>query len=292
MSKTNSDRLPDFLIIGAMRSGTSWLANLLRSHPQIAMPGAELHFFDKHYDKGLEWYAKHFPHPQDCSPGNGLKLGEKTPRYLFDKIVPGRVKQCLPDSRFIAILRDPVERAVSQFNNHRQYHDFKGSFREFLTDRPTVFKRGLYARQIRRWFEFFPPSRFLFLLFEPATSSPQIVYPRLADFLNIDEDGFDPDQAEKTVNPSCKPAWHSIYRLGSRVNSFFWRKGWYRTSGVIVRCGRLFKRIVGTQDEEPPVRDATRETLRQRYQEEIKELEGILGRQLTQWKQDGSKRVE
>lgn len=110
---------PDFLIIGAQKAGTSWLAHNLGQHPGVYLPPDELHFFDKsaRFARGRSWYEAQFAPP----PGV-LRVGEKTPDYLWSEEggaedhTPGiaeRIHGAYPDLRLICVLRDPVTRAVS-----------------------------------------------------------------------------------------------------------------------------------------------------------------------------------
>src|SRR5258706_11489250 len=104
-------KLPDFLIIGAQRSGTSTLYQYIARHPDVR--GAfrkEVHYFDMHYDRGLDWYRA-------CFPTRGF-TGESSPSYLIHPEVPARVAAVLPDIKLIAILRNPVERAYSAYNRN------------------------------------------------------------------------------------------------------------------------------------------------------------------------------
>ena len=113
--------LPDFVIIGAQKSGTSSLYDFVVQHPAI-LPAAkkELHYFSLGYKKGEYWYRLRFP----IRASQKLLSGEASPIYLFYPMVPGRMKKLLPDVKLIVILRNPVDRAYSH------YHDTKRKKRE------------------------------------------------------------------------------------------------------------------------------------------------------------------
>ncbi len=103
--------LPTLVIAGAQKCGTTTLSALVRSHPQVFMARPkELHFFDRHFERGLNWYAEQF------TPRAGqLHAGEATPRYLYDESARHRMMECLPEALIVLILRDPAQRAYSHF---------------------------------------------------------------------------------------------------------------------------------------------------------------------------------
>src|SRR5215216_7751234 len=115
--------LPDFLVLGAQKAGTTALYAYLRRHPQIAGPSwKEVSFFDRHYARGESWYRGNFP----SRPATWLArrragaepiVGEASPGYLFHPHAPQRVATLLPNVRLIALLRDPVDRALSHYHH-------------------------------------------------------------------------------------------------------------------------------------------------------------------------------
>lgn len=103
---------PDFIVVGAMKAGTSSIARNLGDHPEVWMPEAEVHFFndDEAYEKGPELYEK------QLDPGeSGVKIGEKTPTYSLLPKVPERIHRHYPDTHIVWIFRDPVARAYSNY---------------------------------------------------------------------------------------------------------------------------------------------------------------------------------
>lgn len=115
--------LPNFLIIGAQKAGTSWLAYQLEKHPEIYLPKKEIHYFDKgfNYQKGLSWYEKQFDEVTEQKA-----IGEKTPEYLWangegwedhQSDVHQKIFQTLPEAKLIVTLRNPVDRAISAINH-------------------------------------------------------------------------------------------------------------------------------------------------------------------------------
>jgi hypothetical protein len=106
-----SGRLPDFLCLGTQRGGTTTLQKLLERHPQVFLPACkEVHYFSLHAEKDPQWYADHYR-----TAGPGQLCGDITPYYLFHPEAPRRIRALLPGAKLIVLLRDPMERSLSQY---------------------------------------------------------------------------------------------------------------------------------------------------------------------------------
>jgi hypothetical protein len=221
--------LPGCLIIGAQRAGTSSLYRNLLQHPGIeGATRKEVHFFDQNHGQGPNWYRSFFAAPE---PGAPTRLGiEATPYYLYHPAVPARVKALLPDARFVALLRDPVERAWSDYLHARQrgYEplDFmaaldaeegrlRGEEARLLAEPAyashahrfhSYQSRGFYARQLSRWLEHFPRGSFLLLKAEDLYTDSAGTTRRVLEFLGLpDMPGFQPAWRNHTPDKSSMP---------------------------------------------------------------------------------------
>ena len=205
-------RLPDFLIIGAQKSGTTSLQFYLQSHPDIG-PNVlgEPHFFDWAWKRGVDWYRDLFA---ELDPH--ALVGEKSPFYLFHPQVPERVASTVPDARLVAILRDPVDRALSHYFHAVRWHNESRPIEEAFKDeegavnqqedpraydeqqsdlvRHSYLRRGLYAEQLERWLQYFPPSQLLVLETRELTRSGPGGFHRVLDFLGLERK--DPPRGE------------------------------------------------------------------------------------------------
>jgi hypothetical protein len=209
MATSHLRALPDFLIIGTQRGGTSALHRYLAQHSNVT-PGSrkEVHFFDRHYNHGEQWYRSHFPIDRRLR-SYGSITGEATANYLFYPPVPSRVETMLPSVRLIALLRNPVYRAHSAW----RLMTLKGweelSFEEAIASevarigedleralqgidppdlslfRHSYLSRGMYALQLERWLEAFPREQFLVLKSEDLFERPEEVYLRVLEFLGL-----------------------------------------------------------------------------------------------------------
>jgi hypothetical protein len=191
---------PDFLIIGAMRCGTSALTRMLRQHPDVHMPGKELHYFDKTKCGELNsCYLAHFK--------TGVKLnGEKTPRYIADPVALTHIAHVLPDIKLIVLLRDPVRRFKS---HHRHWNKnlHKGPWvglPNFLRTRAgkDALWRGCYSTQLRFLFKLFP-SEHVRIEFNEAMRVSRSPLNRVQEFLGINrqELGWSPVSDRPVTNP-------------------------------------------------------------------------------------------
>lgn len=242
--------LPDFLVIGAQKAGTTALYAYLRWHPGITGPSwKEVSFFDRHWWRGETWYRGQFP-----LRTRGRLVGEASPSYLFHPLAAERARALVPETRLVAILRDPVERAYSQYQHEvalgREPLSFedalaaeeertRGEVERLVAD-PRYFghawwdhtyaARGLYAEQLERWLAVYPREQLLVLTTEELGERTAETYAAVLRFLGA--------------------APHALERYP-----------------------RVFDR------DYPPMRTETRAALAERFAEPNRRLEALLGRE-------------
>jgi hypothetical protein len=274
--------LPNFLGIGARRSGTSWLDMLLRSHQDIYLPKQrkEVHFFNDYYDRGLNWYQRFFPSPDQASEYRAV--GEITPGYLYHPDAPARIQGHIPDCRFIAILRNPVDRAYSQYAQSVRASNDLRSFEEYLDQEPDAFARGLYSEQLKRYLQYFPLDNFLILIFERTIKDPAQIRHQLADFLSVDASRFGYCDTERRVNASHQVRFARSYAMARRFGRYLQHKDahWVVNTANVLGMGRIF----GKHGALPPMNAKIRTELLSKYEADIATLEDILGEDLSLWK--------
>ncbi|XP_019957354.1 heparan sulfate glucosamine 3-O-sulfotransferase 6 [Paralichthys olivaceus] len=182
-------RFPQAIIIGVKKGGTRALLEFLRIHPDVRAVGSEPHFFDRFYDKGLEWYRNLMPRTLD-----GQITMEKTPSYFVTKEAPGRVCTMNCQTKLIVVVRDPVTRAVSDYTQTLSKNPGLPSFQSLALKNSSTglidttwsaVRIGLYAKHLENWLQHFPLSHFLFVSGERLVSDPAGEMGRVQDFLGL-----------------------------------------------------------------------------------------------------------
>lgn len=270
--------LPNFLVVGAMRSGTTSLIRYLRSHPQVFLaPHKELHYFDFNFGEGTDWYRGNFEGASD-----ERAVGEGTPNYMYIAEALPRIAELIPNARLIAILRDPVERAYSHYWHNRAVGREELDFGPALdaeagriaSDDPharaywSYVDRGRYARQLEAICALFPREALHVLLFDDLRETPGDAYRSVCGFLGVDEDHVPPE-------------------LGTAVNSFVAfrsRKLRSLTRRLPKSAGRVVGRLNARDESYPPMPEEIRASLSDRFREDNAALAAWLGRDLTSWR--------
>lgn len=207
--------LPDAVIIGAQKCGTSSLQGYLIQHPQVIEPlRKEVHYFDVNYAQGERWYRAHFGKAGEA----GLNL-DASPYYLFHPLAAERTHALLPKAKLIVLLRDPVRRAYSQYwqqrDKNREPLDFEAALAaepervdeahrrladcEITASREhqihSYVSRGRYAEQLERWLRYYPREQLLVLRFEDLVKEPLAVLNRTLGWLGL------PPMADAKLEP-------------------------------------------------------------------------------------------
>ncbi len=207
--------MPDFLIIGAQKGGTTSLYYYLVEHPYIGQSSTkELHYFENKYQRGLWWYKAHFPtsvekYYVESRYKETFITGEASPSYLSHPHAPGRAAKLLPHAKLIVLLRNPVDRAYSQYRHNIGLGFEKLSFEDAIIsqeERTTIEKekllaneyhpsytykryayleRGIYADQLKAWFKYFPREQMLILRSEDFFADPASVCAQTLEFLHV-----------------------------------------------------------------------------------------------------------
>ena len=209
--------MPDFIIIGAQRCGTTSLYKYLTKHPSVARGLLkEVHFFDLHFRKGIPWYRSQFP---SLFHKRAFIAGEASPYYIFHPHAPRRIFETIPQAKLIALLRNPVDRALSHYYHEvangveplsfedaidREGERLDGEMEKLLEDEDyqsfnhrhfSYLLRGIYVDQLKVWMDLFSKEQLLILRSEDMLSDPSATTKRVSDFLGLP--GWEPNTFKK-----------------------------------------------------------------------------------------------
>ena len=290
--------LPNFMCIGAAKSGTTSLYDILRQHSDVYVPAfKEPHFFDipDNYIKGLEWYSKEYYNKVK----NEKCIGDFTPTYFFDKEVPKRIRSDIGrDIKFIIILRNPVDRAYSHYlHMKRDRHEllsFKDALsyeRERLNEvnneknylskiRFSYVQQGLYAEMLNEYFKYFSKENFLILNFEQEfVEQREESIKKILLFLNIKNESLDIDILSNIASKA------RFFWVNDIINKSSWWISFLKNIIPFVQFRRILRnriqRANNVKFEFDVLSDADKKDLYNRYfRDDILNLEIILNKKM------------
>jgi len=278
-------RSPDFIGLGAQKAGTSWIYACLYEHPQVYAPVKEIHFFsrERNWSKGYEWYETFF---NNCPPG--AKTGEFSTSYLHDSNTPERIYRRYPHVKLLVSLRNPVARAYSNYINDIIAGKVSPemSFDEALACHPEYLEQGYYASLLERYLQYFNREQILILIYEDGLKDPCKFIRSIYQFLEVNDD-FTPSMLFRKVNPGRIPRSprfeQSIDRLSKLLQNKWLQQLWWlgKKAGIGDKLRALNTRDLKKTHVELGQLDKRR--LFSMFEEEIKALEKILGRELKEW---------
>ena len=183
------DGLPDFVIAGTTKGGTTWLRHVCEMHPQLFMGNrpddgkAEMHYFDLHYVHGEDWYRRTWTQPP------GVLGGDKTPNIIYDPDAMDRMRELLPLAKIIISVREPVSRLWSHVRMRRRRQRETGTQLDLLKaarEWPQALLAGQYADNLQRLWKLYPRERTLVLVAERMRARPRQQANRVYAFLGVD----------------------------------------------------------------------------------------------------------
>jgi hypothetical protein len=269
----------DFIIVGAMKSGTTSLGFYLRRHPNVCIPKGEVHFFDneRNFKKGLGWYERKLFRK---GTRHTVVTGEKTTAYTYKPEVAERIYKAYPEVKLIWILREPVSRAYSNYIHAYRNGAVRFSFEEAIRAEPELIKKSIYlgylkrsryAEQVERFLKFFSREQMHFMLFESFVSDTRAELGKLFRFLGVSEEAFTftDEPRGRTVMPRLQASIWAARKIGG--TGPLW--------SAMMFANSVFKKP-GYPKPDPELRDRLKDEL----QEDNRKLAEITGLDISVWK--------
>lgn len=213
--------LPNFLIIGPQKTGTTWLHMCLSQHPEVFLAKGvkETYFFDRYFDRGAGWYERYFSHAKQ-----GAAVGEVAPTYFAAPEAPSRIRSLCPDVKIVACLRDPVQRSWSAYLDAWRKGDTDLPIEHAIERYPNFLDDSLYSKHLERYYNEFPEKHILVLIHEDITQDYMRVLSRLFQFIGVDTE-YSPTRGDRKVNKFRAPRFRMIAHASTRTARALHRYG-------------------------------------------------------------------
>jgi hypothetical protein len=275
--------LPNFLVIGAVKGGSTSTYGYLRTHPQVFMPSIkELNFFyGRNWERGIDWYESWF-----AGAADSVAVGEASPGYTRHPIVrgvPGRIASVIPSARLVYVIRHPVERLLSQYRHAAIESLTKRTLEDVATDPTSGYvSASRYAMQIDRYLEHFPREQLLVITSEDLRDERVPTLRRVFEFIGVDPEWVPPNVSQE-LNPASglRTPGKTALRI-RRVEAY---QGLRRRvpKPVRRRLWRMASRPGALAPEALELSDAARETLLGHLRPDLVHLRDHLGADFHCW---------
>lgn len=268
----------DFVCVGPQRTGTSWLHQILKHHPQLCLPQdvKETMFFDQHYEQGVSWYAEYFSHCQQDQ-----QCGEVAPTYFDIATVPTRIQQVNPNCKILINLRNPVNRAMSGYHHHLGKGRVRGSFSEAVLQMPRIVEAGRYAQHVSRWLDTFGSKQVTFALLDDIESRPEIVLKQIYQFLDVSEIPM-PQVGKEKFGTATMPKFPQLAKIAAQSATWLRNKRLHKFAELGKTLG--LKKIYTGGKQLPELSRSEQQKLIEEYEEDIAFIEKLIGRDLSAWR--------
>lgn len=274
MDATPDGRLPDWIIIGAMKAATSSLHRYLAEHPQIATSTPkELDFFIEHrYDElGIDWYRQQF-----LDPPNSVVAGESSVNYTKCQEFPGvaeRMHRHVPDVKLIYVLREPLKRIESQWIHSVGAGKWRGDFDSAVRDPETsaIVQPSRYWTQLSQYLEYFDAEQIKVMSYEALSRDPKAAVAEVLEYFGMDPD-FDHPLIGKRIHQSRRKM------RPNRLGLLFWEDQVRRR-----RLRKYLPWIVATPIQPPVWRAEHRTRIEEYLRPEVERIREFSGLDFAEW---------
>lgn len=290
--------LPNFIGIGAPKSGTTWLFQCLQKHPEIFLASVkETHFFDFFFDENnISGYEENFRNSNYAKA-----IGEVTATYLASTQAPERIKKYMPDAKLIVNLRNPFDQVYSHYWHllRQNFHESdcqRWSFEQAIERyEERLIKPAMYSKHLKKWLEYFDKSQIHLIFYEEIKQDPYRLLHDLYSFLEVSKDfmpesllnqGTSVRQGVSPRNPLLSQAHSVIYQnLNEYVYAPLKKAVGVRRSSTLKDSlkVRQIMQFFFYRSGYPKMNSGTRSILKRHFSQDIQELEILTGRSLSHW---------
>lgn len=270
----------EFFLLGVPKAASSWIYRCFKEHPEIYVPEKDsLRYFDLKYHKGISWYKKHYEEAEKAQ----IKI-DPSPTYFRSPVAPQRIANDFPNAKFILCLRNPVDRAFSQFWHEKKNQRFDFDFSEVIDNfllYSWYVETGFYCTHLKKFLGFFDKNRFKILLYDELNSNPSLFISKIFEFLCVDS-SFQPSILNKRVNVA---GFEKNIKISFAENIFRAFKNSFLFKGISLEKKQKIKSFLSNKNEyEKGIPSITKDELISIYKSDIAELENLTGIELSQWK--------
>jgi hypothetical protein len=270
---------PNFLFIGPDKSGSSWLFDILRQHPECYVPNCkDIYFFDRYYKRGMSWYLSFF----EKAPSHVKAVGELSHDYLFSTDAARRIYKELPDVKIITCLRNPVDRTFSHYLYMIRSGRTLTSFEEALTKFPELIDHIFYYKHLSVYFKIFQRPHIKVLFYDNLAKNPFLFAREVFDFLHISfRDDIDFSKKVRSASRPRSFAVAKIIKIGAviaRDSGMTNLVGVLKHSPIVNILYKPYKK-----DDKPVLSSSTAVRLIKFFSDDISKLQELLGIDLNFW---------
>jgi len=276
---------PDVFLMGVSKAASTWIYRCLQEHPDVYVPGQDsLRLWDLDYPSGLQAYQRQF---EPAAPGQ-LRV-DPSPTYLRSPVAAERIARHYPQARFLLSLREPGERAFSQFwhekKQGRLHYSFDEAIDHFMLF-PWIVEHGFYAAHVRRLLQYFPRGSVRVVLYDDLVADPRRFLDQVLDALGLPLD-FTPSVLNRRVNEAGNRQTASL-QAAKRLRGSPWlrplRRVVKRLTGQTNVLREIGKAVSDREEYDQGMSVAARRRLQGLFAGEIAELESLLGIDLERWR--------
>lgn len=274
----NVENRTGLVAVGPQRTASSWLDRALRSHPQLQFPAnvKETFFFDRYYDRGVDWYFSHFEGGK-----GGEILGEVGSTYFESTEARERIRAVNPEARILIIVRNPIARSFSSFGHEYAKGRASGDFFEAVAQHPRIVEAGRYGVLAPEWERVFGREQVFYVIQEDIEANPQGQVDAICEFLGIEAVEL-PEELLGRYGQGTVPRFRSLAGVASRMASALRGAGLHRIVEASKRLG--LKRVYSGGDRTALIMTGpVYEYLLAEHEPDIRFLEERLGRSFPHW---------